>query len=298
MNPTDFHGMIPPIATPMHADGSLNLAAMPAMVEHVLAGGVHAIFTPGSQGEAYALSADERCAVIEAALAAVNGRVPVIAGTGTITTQNAILMSKRAEQVGADAIAAVTPYFLTPTQDELYAYYAEIAAAVSIPVFAYSNPSRTGGVKIAPETLARLAADIPHFIGVKDSSGDLSETAAIIRACPKDFRVFVGRDTLMYGGLCYGAAGAVGLTMNVNPAAAVGIYNAFQAGDHARALNYQAAIAVLRETLPRFGSYPVWVKESLNLMGVPVGPARKPVQPLSEAKRAELRAFLESVGLV
>jgi 4-hydroxy-tetrahydrodipicolinate synthase len=298
MNPTDFHGMIPPIATPMHADGSLNLDAMSAMVEHVLAGGVHGIFSPGSQGEAFALNADERRAVIESVVAAVNGRVPVIAGTGAITTRDAIRFSQDAERAGADAIAAVTPFFIAPTQDEIYTYYAAIAAAVSVPVFGYSNPSRTGGLKIAPETLARLAADIPHFIGVKDSSGDLAETAAILRACPEDFRVFVGRDTLIYGGLCYGTAGAVGLTINVNPAAAVKLYDAFQAGDHAGALKHQETIAVLRNTLPRFGTYPVWVKEALNLMGVPVGPARKPVQPLSDLQRADLRAFLASVGLV
>jgi 4-hydroxy-tetrahydrodipicolinate synthase len=298
MDTIRFHGMIPPIATPMHADGSLNLAAMSAVVEHVLVGGVHGIFTPGSQGEAYALDANERCAVIESVVAAVNGRVPVIAGTGAIATRDAIRLSQDAERAGADAIAAVTPFYIAPTQNEIYTYYAEIAAAVSVPVFGYSNPSRTGGVKIAPDTLARLAADIPHFIGVKDSSGDLAETAAILRACPDEFRVFVGRDTLIYGALCYGAAGAVGLTMNVNPAAAVGIYDAFLAGDHAGALRHQETIAILRTSLPRFGTYPVWVKEALNLMGIPVGPARKPVQPLDEAQRAELRAFLESVGIL
>lgn len=298
MEPSQFHGMIPPIATPMHADGSLNLAALPAVVEHVLAGGVHGIFTPGSQGEAYALNADERCAVIEAAVAAVNGRVPVIAGTGAITTRDAVRLSVDAQQAGADAIAAVTPFFITPTQDEIYAYYAAIAEAVTVPIFGYSNPGRTGGLKITPETLARLAADIPHFIGVKDSSGDLAEAAAIMRACPPDFRVFVGRDTLIYAALCHGVAGAVGLTMNVAPAAAVGIYDAFQAGDHAQARVHQEIIARLRTGLPRFGTYPVWVKEALELLGVPVGPARLPVQPLSAAQRAELRDFLASLELL
>jgi 4-hydroxy-tetrahydrodipicolinate synthase len=298
MDLSRFHGMIPPLATPMNADGSLNLGGVPALVEHVLSGGVHGIFAPGSLGEAYALLADERIAVLDAVLAAVNGRVPVLAGTGAITTQNAVALSKRAEQAGADAASIVTPYFIAPSQDELYAYYADIAAAVSLPIFAYSNPSRTGGVKIAPVTLARLAQDIPHFVGVKESSGDLSETAAILRACPPDFRVFIGRDTLIYGGLCYGAAGAVGLTMNVAPQAAASLYEAFRAGDHARARECQELIAVLREGLPRFGSYPVWVKEAMNLMGLPAGPTRKPIQPLSDEQRAELRAFLESVGIL
>lgn len=292
-----LHGVIPPLVTPMHPDGSLNLAAMPTLVEAMLDAGVHAVFTPGSQSEAYALSADERVQVIDAALEAVNGRVPVIAGSGAITTRDAIAHSQRAERAGVDALSILTPYFVTPSQDEIYAYYADIAAAVSLPILGYSNPQRAV-VKIAPATLGRLARDIPHFIGVKDSSGDVAETAAIIRACPPDFKVFVGRDTLIYPSLCIGAAGTVALTVNVAPRLAVGIYEAFQAGDHARAHALQERLSVLREGLPRFGSYPVWVKEAMALQGLPAGPTRKPILPLRDDQRAELRALLVSVGLL
>ncbi len=292
-----LHGVIPPLVTPMHPDGSLNLAAMPTLVEAMLDAGVHAVFTPGSQSEAYALSADERAQVIDAALEAVNGRVPVIAGTGAITTRDAIAHSQRAARAGVDALSILTPYFVTPSQDEIYAYYADIAAAVSLPILGYSNPQRAV-VKIAPATLGRLARDIPHFIGVKDSSGDVAETAAIIRACPPEFKVFVGRDTLIYPSLCIGAAGTVALTVNVAPRLAVGIYEAFQAGDHARAHALQERLSILREGLPRFGSYPVWVKEAMALQGLPAGPTRKPILPLRDDQRAELRALLVSVGLL
>jgi len=292
-----LHGVIPPLVTPMHPDGSLNLAAMPTLVEAMLDAGVHAVFTPGSQSEAYALSADERAQVIDAALEAVNGRVPVIAGSGAITTRDAIAHSQRAARAGVDALSILTPYFVTPSQDEIYAYYADIAAAVSLPILGYSNPQRAV-VKIAPATLGRLARDIPHFIGVKDSSGDVAETAAIIRACPPDFKVFVGRDTLIYPSLCIGAAGTVALTVNVAPRLAVGIYEAFQAGDHARAHALQERLSVLREGLPRFGSYPVWVKEAMALQGLPAGPTRKPILPLGDDQRTELRALLVSVGLL
>ncbi|MBN2306238.1 MAG: 4-hydroxy-tetrahydrodipicolinate synthase [Anaerolineae bacterium] len=294
---SQLRGVIPPLVTPMHTDGSLNLDAVPALVEHVLSQGVHGIFTPGSQGEAFALSADERIAVIEAVIAAVKGRVPVLAGTGAITTAAAVVMSRRAQEVGADAISVITPYFITPSQDELYAYYAEIAAAVSIPMLAYSNPMRTGGLRIAPATLARLAGDFPHFVGVKDSGGDLGETAAMIRACPDGFRVFVGRDTLVYGGLCYGTVGAVALTANVIPGLLVGVYEAFQAGDHARARELQDKVTILREGLPAIGSYPVPVKEALNLMGLPTGPTRRPILPLSDEARGRLRTLLQRVGV-
>lgn len=296
MAKTELCGMIPPLATPLNADGSLNLDGVPALVEHVLAGGVHGIFVAGSQGEAFALTADERAALLDAALAAVNGRVPVIMGTGAITTRDAIAFSQQAERAGADAITVVTPYYVSPSQDELYAYYADVAAAVSLPILAYSNPSRTGGVRITPATLARLAVDIPTVIGVKDSSGDLAETNAILRACPSDFRIFVGKDSLIYGALCYGVDGAVGLTMNVAPALAVGIYDAFRAGDHTRARELQARVAVLREGLPRFGSYPAPVKAALEIMGLPAGPPRLPIRPVSAGQREDLRALLVSVG--
>ncbi len=258
---------------------------------------MHAIFAPGSQGEAFALSASERATVLDAVLAAVNGRVPVMAGSGAITTRDAIALTQMAERAGAAAVSIITPYFITPNQDELYAHYADIAAAVSIPILAYSNPSRTGGVRIAPATLARLAEDIPHFIGVKDSSGDLAETAAMIRACPTDFLVFVGRDTLIYGGLCYGAVGTVAMTANVVPGLLVGIYNAFRAGDHLRARELQTRLNVFRDALPKLGSYPVQIKEALNLMGLPAGPARKPIQPLNEQDRETLRQLLVSLGM-
>lgn len=298
MDTSRFHGMIPPLATPMHTDGSLNLAVVPALVEHVLNAGVHGIFAPGSQGEAYALHADERAAVLDTVLAAVNGRVPVIAGTGAIATRDAIAYARAAERAGADAVAIVTPYYISPSQQELYAHYADIAAAVSLPIFAYSNPGRTGGVRIEPETMTRLAADIPHLIGVKESSGDLAVTAAMIRACPPQFRVFTGRDTLIYASLCHGAAGAVGLTMNVAPAWSVALYDAFRAGDQAAARAWQERVAALREGLGRFGSYPVGVKEALAILGLPVGPARRPILPLSDAQREELRAFLVECGVL
>jgi 4-hydroxy-tetrahydrodipicolinate synthase len=294
---TSFHGVIPPLVTPMYADGSLNLDGVPALVEHVLVGGVHAIFWPGSQSESYALAADEKAAGLDAVLAAVNGRVPVIAGAGAITTRDAIRLVQQAERAGAAAVSIITPYFIKPSQEELVVHYADIAAATSLPILAYSNPDRTGGLRIAPATLARLAGDIPHFVGVKESSGDLAETAAILRACPDDFRVFIGRDTLIYGGLCYGVTGAVALTVNVVPRLAVGIYEAFQAGDHARARELQVRLSVLREALPSFGSYPVPVKEALNLMGLPAGPARRPILPLSAEERERLRMVLRQVGV-
>jgi 4-hydroxy-tetrahydrodipicolinate synthase len=296
MAKTELHGIIPPLATPMHADGSLNLDAIPALVEHVIGGGVHAIFALGSQGEAFALSADERAAVLDATLVAVNGRIPVIAGTGAITTRDTIALTQQAQRAGADAAAIITPFYIAPSQDELYAHYAEVAAAVTIPLLGYSNPARTGGVRILPETLGKLAHDIKQFIGVKDSSGDLGVISAIVRACPADFRVLAGTDTLIMDVLGCGADGAIGLSMNVAPALAVGVYDAYQAGDYPRARELQQRFAALRNGLIGLSSYPGPVKAALEMLGIPVGPPRKPIQPVSASREEELRGLLRDAG--
>jgi 4-hydroxy-tetrahydrodipicolinate synthase len=296
MAKTELHGIIPPLATPLHADGSLNLEAIPALVEHVIGGGVHGIFALGSQGEAFALSADERAAVLDAVLAAVNGRVPVVAGTGAITTRDAIALTQQAQRAGADAAAVITPYYIAPSQDELYAHYAAIAATVSIPLLGYSNPKRTGGVSILPETLGKLAHDIKQFIGVKDSSGDLGVTSAIVRACPSDFRVLAGTDTLIMDMLGCGADGAIGLSANVAPALAVGVYDAYQAGDYPRAREFQQRLSALCNGLIGLASYPAPVKAALDMLGIPAGPPRKPIQPVSASRQEELRTLLRAAG--
>lgn len=296
MDISQLRGVIPPLATPLHDDGSLNVGAIPPLVEYVLAAGVHGVFATGSQGEAFALSADERRQVLDAVLDAVNGRVPVMAGTGAITTRDAVALSRAAEAAGADCLSVITPYFVMPTQDELYAHFAEVANAVTIPVLAYSNPGRTGGVRLAAETLARLSADFPNIVGVKDSSGDLAETAGLIRACPAEFRVFVGRDSLLYGGLCYGAVGTVALTANLIPELLVGVYEAFCVGDHARARALQDRVTLVRESMAGLGSYPAPVKAGLALLGIPVGPPRRPIRPPSESQIERLRALLRQVG--
>lgn len=191
----------------------------------------------------------------------------------------------------------LTPFFITPTQGELVGYFSDVAAAVTLPVLGYSNPSRTGGVTILPETLAQLAAAIPHFIGVKESSGDIAQTGAILRICPPDFRVFVGNDSQVLAGLSYGAAGAVGLTANVIPDLMVGIYDSFAAGDLDAARTFQQRVAIFREGRSGLGSYPGQVKAALEIMGLPVGPPRLPIRPASDVQRAGLRALLERVGV-
>jgi 4-hydroxy-tetrahydrodipicolinate synthase len=190
----------------------------------------------------------------------------------------------------------MTPFFLKPSQDELCQYYADMASSVRIPVMAYNNPARTG-VDLPPATIARLAREVPNFGGIKDSSGDLTQLAEYIRLCPPSFRAFIGRDSLIYGALMYGAAGAVAATANVAAPLAVGIYDAVQAGELDKARELQRKLAPVRMAFG-LGTFPVVVKEAMGMIGLPVGPARSPVGPMSEAARAKLHAALQEADLL
>jgi len=169
-----------------------------------------------------------------------------------------------------------------------------LASAVGLPVLAYNNPGRTG-VNLLPTTVVRLAHDVPNFVGIKDSSGDLTQFVEYIRLCPSGFQAFMGRDSLIFAGLAHGAAGAVAATANVVPELAVSIYDAVEARDFVRGHELQRLLLPLRQAFD-LGSFPAVVKEAMQIIGLPAGPTRRPVGPLSEEARARLREVLEQVG--
>jgi 4-hydroxy-tetrahydrodipicolinate synthase len=178
----------------------------------------------------------------------------------------------------------------------LYRYYAAICAATDLPVLAYDNVGRTG-VPIPPKLVARLARDIPNFVGIKDSSGDLTQLTEHIRLCPPGFKVFVGRDSLIYAALLHGGSGAVTATANVVPDLAVGIYDAVKAGDLARAGELQQKVLPVRLAFG-LGTFPVVVKEAMRMIGQAAGPARRPVGPMSDEARIQLREVLQGAGVL
>src|SRR5262249_24482886 len=202
-----FHGIIPPVATPMKADEDLDIPRLRWFIDHLIANGVHGIFVLGTNSEFYALDEREKQEVIATAVAHVAKRVPVFAGTGAETTREVIRLTRMAEREQADGVSIITPYFILPTQQEIFDHYRPIAESTRLPVLLYNNPGTCGGVKIDVGTLARLA-EIPNIVGVKDSSGDLQNTAEYIRVVPDRFNVMIGRDTLISYGLMAGARGA------------------------------------------------------------------------------------------
>jgi 4-hydroxy-tetrahydrodipicolinate synthase len=290
-------GIIPAMVTPMDEKGCINESALRKLTNHLIDGGVHGLFPVGSQGEFFSLSFAEKKEIIRIVVDETRGRIPVYAGTGAVTTREAIETTKMAQDLGVNAVSVITPYFLVPSQKELIAHYTAIAKACpNLPILLYSNPDRTQ-VPFPISTVLELAA-VDNIIGIKDSSGDMSMTGEYIRLTRgMNFHVLMGRDTLIYAALCYGAAGSICATGNVDPRVPVEIYEAFIVGDHKRALEAQYSLAPLRIAFG-LGTFPVVVKEALTLIGIDAGPAILPVGPMTPENREKLRKVLVDMGMV
>jgi 4-hydroxy-tetrahydrodipicolinate synthase len=291
-----IRGIIPPVATPMQANEDLDLPRLRWFLDRLIAGGVHGIFVLGTNSEFYALDENEKQQVIATTVAHVRRRVPVYAGTGAETTREAVRLTKMAEREGVDGVSVITPYFVSPSQQEIYDHYHRIAESTALPVVLYNNPGTCGGVKIDVDTVARLA-EFPNILAIKDSSGDLQNTIEYMRVVPERFAVLQGRDTLIYPALMFGARGAVPATANIAPALVVEIYEAFLRGDFPATKAAQLRLNPLRLAW-NLCTAPGGVKAALAVLGEPIGPSRSPVAPLPPEKQQKMRAVLEQVGLL
>ncbi len=288
-------GIIPAMVTPFTSDGKINVSALRKLTNYLIEGGVHGLFPVGSQGEFYALTFDEKKKVIETVVEETRGRVPVYAGTGAITTREAIALTKMAEGAGVSAASVLTPFFIHPNENELFEFYSAIAKSTRLPLLLYNNPGRTG-VSISANFAVR-ASKIDNIVGIKDSSGDLTLTAEYIRRTDSTFSVLAGRDTLIYGTLCYGGKGSIAATANVAPKILVEIYEAFKAGDMKRSLEAQFRLAPLRLAFD-LGTFPVVIKEALNLIGIEAGVGVPPVGGIKPEAKEELKKILKEMGLL
>lgn len=292
-----IQGIIPPIATPMQANEDLDLPRLKWFIDHQIANGVHGIFVLGTNSEVYALDEREKQEVIATAVAHVNKRVPVYAGTGTETTRETVRLTRMAEKEGVNGVTIITPYFINPTQQEIANHYRRVAEATTLPVILYNNPAHTGGVKIDVDTVARLA-EVPNILAVKDSSGDLQNTMEYIRVVPDRFSVLMGRDTLIFSSLIMGTRGAVPATANIAPRLVVDIYEAFQRGDLAASKAAQLKLNPVRLALA-LTTPPGGVKAALQFLpGMSIGPCRSPVGPLPVEKHDKMKAALKEAGLL
>src|SRR5437660_143071 len=285
-----IRGIIPPVATPMQANEDLDLPRLRWFLDRLIAGGVHGIFVLGTNSEFYALDENEKQQVIATTVAHVRRRVPVYAGTGAETTREVVRLTKMAEREGVDGVSVITPYFVNPSQQEIYDHYRRVAEATALPVVLYNNPSTCGGVKIDVETVARLA-EIPNILAIKDSSGDLQNTIEYMRVVPERFSVMMGRDTLIYPAMIFGARGAVPATGNIAPKILVDIYESFVRGDQAASLAAQRKLNPVRMSLT-LGTAPGGVKAALQMLGLSIGPCRSPVAPLPPESMEEIKSSL------
>jgi 4-hydroxy-tetrahydrodipicolinate synthase len=288
------HGVIPALVTPLDADGELMEQALRDVLDFTIDNGVHGIFVLGSSGEIYGLTDAQKRRVVEISAEHINGRVDLYAGASEITTRDAIKTARMIQSIGGvDAISVLTPYFMSPTQSELVEHFTAIAASTDLPILLYGNEGKTH-LKITVETNLTLSA-IDNIIGIKDSSGDMSLMADYIRTTPADFSVLAGRDTLIYAGLCHGAVGAIASCANLAPRLVSAIYDSFVAGDHARALELQFALAPLRKALEA-ATFPVVLKEGLRMLGIDVGYCLAPAHELSPTTRENLSLILGAVA--
>lgn len=290
-------GIIPPIITPLAEEGRVNYDVLRQMVNHLIDQGVHGLFPLGTTGEFYAFNDEEYRKILETVVEETKGRVPVYGGANHITTRGVIHLAKICEQVGVDAISILTPMFVSQTQEELYNYFAEIAANTTLPIILYNNKPKTN-VTIEPKTVAKLAK-IENIVAVKDSTGDMTNTAEYIRLTRDnpDFHVLMGRDTLIHAALCYGATGAIASCANVAPRLAADIYDKYIAGDLEGALEAQFALAPLRIAC-NMGTFPAVIKEGLVQQGIPVGKCLSPIGELRPDEKDKLHQILEDMGLV
>ena len=286
-------GILPAMITPMTKDYKVNIPALRKLIDYLIDGGVHGIFAIGTTGEFYALTNAEYQEVLEVTVDQVAGRVPVYAGANAIGTRQSIELAQIAEKVGGiSALSVLTPYFIGLTQQELYNHFEAIAKSTSLNMIMYDNAPKTH-LTIKPATVAKLA-DIPNIVGIKDSTGDLTNTADIIKRTTnegKDFHVMMGRDSLIHAALSYGATGAVAATANVAPQLVSSIYNKYMAGDIKGSLEDQYKLVPLRVAFG-LGSFPTVIKEALEMLGIEAGPCAMPTGVMTTEEKEQLKKVL------
>jgi len=290
-----IEGIIPPMATPLDENQQISKQGIQKLTDFLIQGGVHGLFVLGSLGEFYAFSPEEKKLILETVLERNRGKVPVFAGTGAPTTREVIKLTTMAEEVGADGVAIVTPFYIKPSQEEVITHYRQIADSTSLPVIIYHNPGRTGGLTLSPTSVRELS-QIENIKGIIDASGDINFILGYLRQTESDFAVLAGQDPLILSALILGAPGAVAATANIVPQVVVDMYNNFKEGNFELALEEQKKIASLRDTFT-LASFPSVVKQILNLLDIPAGPPRSPVEPLDAGQKSRLVQVLKSLNL-
>lgn len=289
-----FQGSITALITPFK-DGAVDEAAFQSFVEWQIEQGSHGLVPCGTTGESPTLTHDEHNRVVDLCVDAAAGRVPVIAGTGSNSTDEAIALTQHAKKSGADAALVVTPYYNKPTQDGLYAHYAAIHDAAQLPLIIYNIPSRSA-VNMTTETMAKLG-ELPMVIGVKDASGDIARVSAMRLLLGSDFCQLSGDDAAALAVMAHGGHGCISVTANVAPRMCAQFQDLCLAGDFASALALHDRLMVLHTSM-FLETSPAPVKYAASLLGMCTGDLRLPMVPVSKDSKDRIRAALTFIGVL
>lgn len=297
---TDFiKGVVVPILTPIDAEEKIDEKKMREQVDYVIDGGVSGILAFGSNGEFYVIEEDEMERGLKIMVDQAAGRVPVYFGIGAISTKKCCRLAKMAVANGAAGVSILQPMFLKPTKDELFLHFKTIAESVpETPVLLYNNPGRVG-YTLSADLVEKLAHEVPNIVGMKDTSGDITQTSEFIRRNRDvNFKVFGGKDTLLYASLCHGAVGGVCTAANFMPELITDVYNKYVAGDLEGSLEAQFKLNPVRLSMDG-ASFPVAAKDMANLRGRDIGDPYKPNLPTPEGPVLDrIKAEMKTAGLI
>ena len=299
MDKSLIKGVVVPILTPIDENERIDEEKLRSQVDYVIEGGVLGILAFGSNGEFYMVEEDEMERGLEIMISQSNGRVPVYFGIGAISTKKCVRLAKMAIKKGAYGISVLQPMFLKPTEEELFLHFKTIADAVpSTPMLLYNNPGRVG-YTMSANLVDRLAHEVENIVGMKDTSGDITQMEEFIRRTRDvDFKVFGGKDTLLYAALCHGAVGGVCTAANFMPHLITDVYNKFIAGDIKGSLEAQFKVNPVRLSMDA-ASFPVAAKDMANLVGRDVGVPYRPNLPTPEGKaRDGIVAAMKKADLI
>ncbi len=292
-----FTGAGVAIVTPFKENGEVNYEEFAKQIELQIAGETDAIIVCGTTGEASTLTHEEHLDVIRYCIKVVNGRIPVVAGTGSNCTETAVYLSQEAEKAGADALLVVTPYYNKATQKGLYEHFKIVADSVKIPVILYNIPGRTGGVNILPETVVRLCTEVENIVGVKDATGNISQVAKMMALANGKVDLYSGNDDQIVPMLSLGGKGVISVLSNIAPKQTHDICAKFFEGDVEGSRKIQLEAIDLIDAL--FCEVnPIPVKKALNLMGLNAGPLRRPLTEMEDANAEKLEKAMKGFGLL
>ncbi|KIH70718.1 2,4-dihydroxyhept-2-ene-1,7-dioic acid aldolase [Salinicoccus roseus] len=289
-----LRGSICPVITPFKANGDIDFEKQAELIEYQLENGTHGISVTGTSGEPSSLTTEERVQVMENAMKAIDGRVPFAPGTGSVNHDETMYLTKKAEEMGADAAMVIVPYYNKPNQEALYQHFKTVADSVDLPIIIYNIPGRTAQ-NMTVQTMARLVKDCPNIVGAKESNKDFEHVNRVMLHCGRDFLLYSGIELLCYPMLAIGGAGSISATANVEPAKVAEMHDAWEAGDIKRAQDLHFELMNLNDVLFK-DTNPAPVKAALGMMGMIEPVLRMPMGLPSEELQEEIKETLVEYG--